>query len=794
MSAPLSRAQTSAASFSKNRTAAAGAEACLELSPNPQDFKLEREDWTSFRTVEGLQQKAGVTRRQLRRLVLKELTDNGLDACADVTVGRLVGGGYFVEDNGPGFGGSPEDIARMFSVNRPMVSSKLVRLPTRGALGNGLRVVTGAVLASNGLLTVVTRNKRIALRPETTGTTTVVEVTDVDHPVGTRIEIGLGHTIEADDLDLSWAEAACEIGVAGTTYEGETSPLWYDAAHFHELIMASGDRPLRELIAKFDGCSGPKAGTIVANAGLGRTSCSSIDRQQATRLLEVARQHARPVKPERLGSIGADLFRDRYYAFERGTVSIGSSTPQAEIPFVIETWIERSESKSDASLVALVNRTPITQEINVYRSSRAKGKLYLTGCGLCHYTDIPAKGSFDICLNLTTPFCEITSDGKAPNLEPFAPWIVVAISKAIGKAHRAAPKQDVKVTIKDVVLDNLDAAVAKTSGDGAYEFNSRQVFYVLRDLVQRETGKELQEPTFQGIVTEYESENGEIPGMYREPRGSLLHPHDDSGPMPLGTLSVRDYERPIWTFDKILYLEKEGFTQALQSVGWLERHDCAILSSKGYTTRAARDLVDKLAEHDEPVTVFCVHDADAFGTMIYQTFQEATKARGARKIDIVNLGLEPAEAQAMGLPAEVLESGKRNKPVAEYVAPQWRDWLQTNRVELNAMPMPQFLAWLDGKMAKFGNGKLIPPEDVLTEDLDARIEQKIRGAVRERILLEAGFEDQVAATLDTIARPDSGDLIKGIEFLFEEEQERSWRDHIESIATGIMVRRMGGAK
>jgi len=193
------------------------------------------------------------------------------------------------------------------------------------------------------------------------------------------------------------------------------------------------------------------------------------------------------------------------------------------------------------------------------------------------------------------------------------------------------------------------------------------------------------------------------------------------------------------------------------------------------------------------VTVYCVHDADAFGTMIFQTFQEETKARGARKVDIVNLGLEPAEAQMMGLPAEELESGKRNKPVAEYVEPQWREWLQTNRVELNAMPMPQFLAWLDGKMAKFGNGKLIPPEDVLTEDLDARIEQKIRGAVRERILREAGFEDQVAATLDTIARPDSGDLIKGIEFLFEEEQERSWRDHIEAVATGIMVRRMGGA-
>ena len=129
------------------------------------------------------------------------------------------------------------------------------------------------------------------------------------------------------------------------------------------------------------------------------------------------------------------------------------------------------------------------------------------------------------------------------------------------------------------------------------------------------------------------------------------------------------------------------------------------MSSKGFSTRAARDLVDKLAEHDEPVTVFCVHDADASGTMIYQTFQEATKARGARKIKIVNLGLEPWEAIEMGLEVENVERDERRKPVADYVRERgrrrhdWEEWLQTHRVELNAMTTPQFIEWLDGKMA-----------------------------------------------------------------------------------------------
>ncbi|HEV3189503.1 MAG TPA: hypothetical protein VGY54_03350, partial [Polyangiaceae bacterium] len=155
--------------------------------------------------------------------------------------------------------------------------------------------------------------------------------------------------------------------------------------------------------------------------------------------------------------------------------------------------------------------------------------------------------------------------------------------------------------------------------------------------------------------------------MYREPRGTIYHPHRKET-ITLGTLMVEDYERPPWTFNKLVYIEKEGFSEALKEEHWAERHDCALLSSKGFTTRAARDLVDLLAEHDEPITIFCVHDADAFGTMIYQTFQEETKARDARKIKIINLGLEPWEALAMGLEVEIVKEGERRKPVADYAA------------------------------------------------------------------------------------------------------------------------------
>ena len=113
----------------------------------------------------------------------------------------------------------------------------------------------------------------------------------------------------------------------------------------------------------------------------------------------------------------------------------------------------------------------------------------------------------------------------------------------------------------------------------------------------------------------------------------------------------------------------------------------------------------------------------------------------------------------------------------------WEEWLQTHRVELNAMTTPQFIEWLDGKMAKAKHGKLIPPGEVLEAELTNRIEKKVRADVTERILREAKLDDQVKAAVDAIKKPHAGTLTKGIKELFKTEPERDWRAHIEAVAT-----------
>jgi hypothetical protein len=104
----------------KNPPERAAASASRPARTRSPEFTFEREDWTLFRSLSTLSQKAGVALDLLPRLVLKELADNALDAGATVRTGERDGGGGYLEDDGPGVAGDPADIARLFSIRRPL--------------------------------------------------------------------------------------------------------------------------------------------------------------------------------------------------------------------------------------------------------------------------------------------------------------------------------------------------------------------------------------------------------------------------------------------------------------------------------------------------------------------------------------------------------------------------------------------------------------------------------------------------------------------------------------------------
>lgn len=707
-----------------------------------------REDWTLFRSLGTLPAVAGVSVDLLPRLVAKELVDNALDAGATCDARIMPTGALCVKDDGPGIPGAPAEIATLFSINRPLRSSKQLRLPTRGALGNGLRVVAGLVTATGGTIRVWTNGMALDLKPREDGGTDVES--RAAETSGTRVEVCLGNGSEFNHGSMRWAYRALTMASA-PRYKGLSSPQWYDADAFFELCQAYGAGYVRDLVARLDGCTGATAGRLAAPFGKGRAA-ESLSREETTALLEAARVVAKAVKPDRLIYVGNDTLNlPRGYARSASIFTPSAPrSPLARIPFLVEVWAAISD-QDDVELN--VNRSPVTSVVKCWRG-REKTDLVIQGCNLIHAFNVGRK-PVRLVVNVQTPYMPITSQGKAPDFHLMAGHLFETIEKAANsaKAHHRRLNPAVRQRPEtEIVREVLDTAIARASGNGQSRFSLRQLFYQVRPFIIEELGKEPTYENFSKIITAIEEENGEdIPGIYRDARGTLYHPHYRQD-ISLGTLAVESYERPRWTFNKILYCEKEGFFQILKDAQWPERHDCALLTSKGFASRAARDVIDLLGDTAEDLKFFCIHDADASGTLIHQSLIEATRARGARRVPIVNLGLEPEEALDMGLAVEKVEPMKdaKHRPVADYVPQRWEIWLQTNRIELNAMTSPQFVAWLDSKMAEQEGSKLVPPAEVLTDHLIGTTRNVLRERITAEILTRAGVDAQVGQALGAI--------------------------------------------
>lgn len=741
-----------------------------------------REDWKLFRNMETLCQKAGVPREKMDYLVFKEVTDNALDNDRKVYFGTT-DNGFWVENGGEAL--EPEILEDLFSINRPMKSSKLLRLPTRGALGNGLRVVVGAVLSTNGKLYVSTKGKKYELIPKEDGNTQITNIyDDYECTEGTIIEVCYGEGYTHKRFQEAWGEKAINMS-DGKDYKGKTSPYWYTSESFFELCNASVIT-VEKLATLFEGITKKVVKEYIAPL-FGNRLSNELEFYETERLLQLLRENSKFVKAKRLGHIGIEYLDLGEYAKGYGEFTVNSIKGKyhATIPYVVEAWV-KPEKSDDTNLEMYVNKTPITGEMYCWKD---KGKITFYGCGMT----LKFNGIItDYTLNIITPYMPITSDGKEPNFGYMVDGIERTVMKAVRKAKKYIKEQKDSLfsSEKEVIVYNLDEAIAKTSGYGKFKFSQRQLFYAIRPYIISELGKEPDYNYFCRIITEYESQFGYIQGLYRDPRGTLYHPHLQQE-IPLGTLAVEDYERPSWTFNKIIYIEKEGFFTMLKEAKFPERYDCALLSSKGYASRAVKDLFDLLGETDEEIQFFCIHDCDSAGTMIYETLVEETLARPGRRVQIYNLGLDPYEALDMGLEVEKVES-KRKKPVASYISDHYKNWLQNNRVELNAMTSPQFLEWLEGKMEEYGHIKVVPDKYTLVDELNKNVQTLIEENVKDKILRKYGYNDMVKEEIESLQNNvtvELNELRCKVYSELEENQEQHWSKPIESLAKKIVKNR-----
>jgi hypothetical protein len=392
-------------------------------------------------------------------------------------------------------------------------------------------------------------------------------------------------------------------------------------------------------------------------------------------------------------------------------------------------------------------------------------------------------------VNIIMPFMPITSDGKSPDFSLLNDVIDKTMREATRKFKASSGHLHYrKKSQRDIIIGNLDSAISKVSGNGEYRYSLRQLYYAIRPNVIDESGKDLTYDNFNKVISDHENTiKSDLPKIYRDSRGTLYHPHLHEV-MELGTISVEKYKYPQFLFNKIIYIEKEGFFEILKNAQWPEKHDCALLTSKGYASRAAKDIIDLLGEADEEIQFFCVHDADAAGTMIYQTLVNATRARQKRKVSVINLGLEADEGKRLNLQVEKIPNSKRS-PVADYVDSFWEMWLQKNRIELNAMDSPQFIEWLDNKMKEHGKGKIIPPENVLKEKLSTYAIENIEQNLITKILKDAKYDKQRENELRINSRlivKLSQNLILKLTNVQKQNPTSYWPDFLKKVAETLL--------
>jgi hypothetical protein len=264
-------------------------------------------------------------------------------------------------------------------------------------------------------------------------------------------------------------------------------------------------------------------------------------------------------------------------------------------------------------------------------------------------------------------------------------------------------------------------------------------------------------------------------------RGHFAEPHTDVE-IGLGTLEVRDYLAKVRShrvdgfdfdvreehyptagpknrFGAILFLEKEGFGPLLQEVHLAERYDLCIMSTKGMSVTAARELVEDLcATYDIPLLV--LHDFDVSGFSILGTLRSSTRRYAyRRKFQVVDLGLRLADIK--GLERErvhVSSPDKTAETLRQHGATQQEIDILVGgeRVELNALTSDQLVVLIERKLAKHGIRKAIPNDETLAHAYQrmrrqAIIQKKIDELVDEldeqEVKVPAGLRHRITKAL-----------------------------------------------
>ena len=569
-----------------------------------------------------------------------------------------------------------------------------------------------------------------------------------------------------------------------------TSAHHYDQAALNKLVFAhirahqqgGRDLTLREFVNSFTGLTGSaKSKAVTAMVpGIARLSDFQAAPQQVAVLLAAMRQHSKIPQPTSLGQVDRTHYEQvlhQAFGVEEFWFDRKRILDRAGIPWVIEVAVARTTRPGDVRFAVNYSATfgdPLASTLLPGKEISTVGvRSFLGQADACpNYSNQHQRA---VILHLICPVPQFTDKGKTALVVPsdVAQACAQALTTATRVLHkdkrstqhaerierRTAQREEKtvrvpKATVKDVVFTVMAQAVDQARGREGLPFSSHTLFYKLRPLALKllPPGTAFRAHYVeQKLIPAWEREHGPITGLYREPRGTLHHPHDWNGErdVRLGTREVKHYAPAKWSYNKVLVIEKTGLWPPIDQARLADKYDMAVITNEGYTSTAGRDLLASLPPGD--VQIFVLHDADPDGYNIARTLGEETARMPDHNIQVIDLGLTVDDAIAKGLESE---PATRDQALPTLILPrlsktatQWfqgqvaardvhgkpRQW-RYQRVELNAFSSPQLIAYIEEGLARHGAlGKVIPPGDVILQDVYSSEQASLTVMVKEAI-------------------------------------------------------------
>jgi len=797
-------------------------------------------------------------------VIIKELIDNGLDACEDAGIAPVLqvtfdSNGISVFDNGPGLPASTVDGVLDFSIRES--SREAYVSPTRGAQGNALKTLVAMPFVLNGESgvttieacgirhTIILNVDRIQQVPVITRQTETIE-----SKKGTFFHVGLKNSpwlkgtlakarflqVATDytrlnphlDLTVNWLDSALdEVVVIKPTTDAwakwkpsdPTSPHWYTQERLERLIagyiIRQPTKTVREFVAEFRGLSSTgKQKAVLDLLDLSRASLSALatpggfNRIAIALLLNAMQRHSNPVPAKLLGEIGRAHLESKFADSGCNMESFNYKRiygERDEQPWVVEAAFGFCPGLESRILVTGVNWSPGL--LNAFRD--------LAGQSL---DTVLAQQRVDheqpvmFALHLTCPQVSYLDRGKSSLvIEPDQAAAIVQCTEAVTKAwckqvkaeerHLSAKLNRIdvltkksKVTIKEAAYKCMEAAYKKASGEGIYPAHARQIMYAARPFIQEITGLDLDDKYFiKTLLPSYIEEKGVTWNIVYDARGHFTEPHTGHT-VALGTLAVREYLKKISghrvtslefdisedyyptlgpknRYQTILFIEKEGFMPLFEQIKLAERYDLAIMSTKGTSVTASRELIDSLCRDGNDVRLLVLHDFDKAGFSILQTLTNDTwRYKFDNKVEVIDLGVRLGDIAGL--------SAERVQHTGDDPAKNLRDngatedeieFLLTRRVELNAFTSDQFVKWIEDKLKAHGVVKVVPDDQTLE-----RAYKRIHRMTEVQKVIDQAIFDMDDSDLD--APDDLADRIREIQ---ADRPTLTWDDALKEIVT-----------